>query len=448
MSKRILLVEPDYKNKYPPLGLMKISTYHRLKGDVVHFTKGCDQNLRNQAWDRIYISTLFTFYWNKTIKTIKFYKNELNKDVIYVGGVLASLMPDEILQEVEVNIVAGLINNPQSIDYRGNVCIDSMIPDYGILKQIDYKYSTEDAFIGYATRGCPNKCKFCAVNTIEPEFVHYLPLKKQIEGSKKIYGDRKDLLLMDNNILASKSFEKIIYDIIDLGYHNGAKYNNKLRYVDFNQGVDARLFGDHEASLLSKIALKPLRLAFDDIRYEKIYTESVRRAVDHGINKLSNYILFNYTDTPEDFYKRLKINIELNNELDVKIYSFPMKYIPLNSKNRKHISDNWNKKYIRGIQCILLATRGKVGPNEDFFNAAFGENFEEFIKIISMPEEFIIFRNKHKNNGALEWENLYRTLSKSQLNTFHEKVLTNKIEKIDIVRETNTKLKKLYQYYV
>ena len=67
--RRILLVEPGYKNKYPPLGLMKISTYHKLKGDFVQFAKGCIKELQEEKWDRIYISTLFTFYWAVTIKT-------------------------------------------------------------------------------------------------------------------------------------------------------------------------------------------------------------------------------------------------------------------------------------------------------------------------------------------------------------------------------------------
>ena len=39
-ARNILLLEPNYKNKYPPIGLMKIATYHRMLGDNVVFFKG------------------------------------------------------------------------------------------------------------------------------------------------------------------------------------------------------------------------------------------------------------------------------------------------------------------------------------------------------------------------------------------------------------------------
>ena len=44
MNRRVLLLEPNYKNKYPPMGLMKLAMYYRLQGDDVHFYKG-DLNL-------------------------------------------------------------------------------------------------------------------------------------------------------------------------------------------------------------------------------------------------------------------------------------------------------------------------------------------------------------------------------------------------------------------
>ena len=61
----ILLIEPGYPNKYPPLGLMKLATYHGSfgRGDRVTFVKGEDKEVLNQAWDRVYVTTLFTFEW-------------------------------------------------------------------------------------------------------------------------------------------------------------------------------------------------------------------------------------------------------------------------------------------------------------------------------------------------------------------------------------------------
>ena len=69
---KVLLVEPNYKNKYPPLGLMKISTYHKMLEDEVHFVKGIDQELEDEVWDRIYITTLFTFDFDVDVKTINY----------------------------------------------------------------------------------------------------------------------------------------------------------------------------------------------------------------------------------------------------------------------------------------------------------------------------------------------------------------------------------------
>ena len=40
MSRRVLLLEPNYKNKFPPIGLMKLATYFRMRGDDVIFYKG------------------------------------------------------------------------------------------------------------------------------------------------------------------------------------------------------------------------------------------------------------------------------------------------------------------------------------------------------------------------------------------------------------------------
>ena len=67
---RVLLVEPNYKNKYPPMGLMKISTYHKMRKDEVRFVKGINPIVDAEVWDRIYVTTLFTFDFSIAVETI------------------------------------------------------------------------------------------------------------------------------------------------------------------------------------------------------------------------------------------------------------------------------------------------------------------------------------------------------------------------------------------
>lgn len=452
--ENILLIEPDYKNKYPPLGLMKISTYHKQRGDNVVFYKGCSPTLKEQIWDRIYISTLFTFYWNKTIKTIKYYSQSVrHPSHIFVGGVMATLMKDEIKKEIDVTIVEGLLNEQWKLRYTDDDKIDSILPDYSIIDQksnslLGYSYPTNDSYIAYATRGCIRKCKFCAVPIIEPHFTNSISIAKQVEAIKKEFGEKKHLLLLDNNILASKEFPKIIDEIKSAGFEKGAKYSLNIngrkffsnRYVDFNQGIDSRLLTKEKMKLLSEIAIYPLRIAFDDIKFKDTYVEKVRLAAEHGIKILSNYILFNFEDTPEDFYERLKINVELNEEFErngyeSRIWSFPMKYSPIHgnfSKNRKYIGRNWNKKYLRGVQCVLLATHGVVSPKKKFFERAFGKDVEEFLKIVTLPEDYIIHRNIHLNNDDRnKLEAKINSLNKGQKDTLMRTIFANNFNDIE-----------------
>ena len=325
-----------------------------------------------------------------------------------------ALLGDELRDRTGATVIAGLLDKPGILDPGDKCRIDVLPPDYRILEQVDYSYGLEDAYIAYATRGCPNRCAFCAVSRIEPDFVGYVPLARQVRSIEEMYGPRQHLVLLDNNVLASEQSGRIIDDIVRLGFEKGARFNRKLRRVDFNQGIDIRRLTPDNVRLLSRIALKPLRLAFDHIELKDQYVDGIRLAVDCGITNLSNYVLYNYTDTPEDFYERLRVSVELNQQLGVQIYSFPMKYIPLTAKDRSHVGKHWNGRLLRGVQCILLATRGKVGTHLDFFEAAFGRTPEEFIEIAMMPEEYIIHRRHHEDDGACEWRDAFRALTPKQ----------------------------------
>lgn len=594
--RKILLIEPNYKNKYPPIGLMKIATYHRLLGDRVKFFKGdinrllsdekaiscveylnsnfphhdwniiaiskyfksrklqdlhsivefveSDQNAildilkfyaynyRPNHYDRIYVTTLFTFYWGITVRTIEKAK-DLVKDIteIKIGGVLASLLTNELEEETGIRPINGLLDKPGILD-ENDLVIDDLDLDYSILNEIDYKYPTGSAYFTFMTKGCTRKCAFCSVPILEPTYKDKVPTITKFDKIGQIYGDQKNLLLMDNNVLASPKFSEIISEIKAMGFYKGAKYEepnqldiavknlrsgfndeafikltfqiitqfsqklkkdvkatvqetlrqynllhkenvtkdnllkvydiiqpiyeksrrkNKVdRYVDFNQGIDARYVTDENMKLLSEINVRPLRIAFDFIGMEKQYIAAVELAAKHGIVDLSNYLLYNFKDKPQELYLRMKINVELNKKYGLKIFSFPMKYIPLfgnDAKNRKYVSKQWNKKFIRAIQCMLNVTKGIVAPGYEFFFMAFGNNIEEFMELLYMPEQFIIHRNKFKESGITsKWRQTYRSLNLEEQAEAKLIIEKNDFKNIE-QKTTNPRIYNLLRFY-
>jgi hypothetical protein len=225
--------------------------------------------------------------------------------------------------------------------------------------------------------------------------------------------------------------------------------------VDFNQGIDARLLTEEKIRLISEIAVKPLRVAFDDIKYKDIYIEKVRLAAKYKIKIFSNYILFNYKDKPEDFYERLKINIELNEEfalngLETRIWSFPMRYTPIEgeeAKERKYVGKYWNKKFLRGIQCILIATHGVVGNKREFFERAFGKDYNEFSQILMLPEDFIILRKKFQHNQTgKKLHSLFQELNESEKREVETIIQADNFTDIQSLSE-NLRIQNILKFY-
>jgi hypothetical protein len=463
------------------------------------------QYLQNPKWDRICITTLFTFYWSQTIETINFFKlfcKDINE--VKVGGIAASVVPDEIEKETGIKPFVGLLDKGGEYDVGNDIIIDQLPLDYSILEEIDYVYPEQNGYYGYMTRGCVNKCPFCAVPRIEPKYCSYIPISKQIEAVSKTFGAKRNLLLLDNNVLASSDFDKIIDEIKSCGFDGKTKfvepnkylltiqglqsgkndrgyvrsmikqyqlllskqkdpeikdklyqqlkkyklndvytakkefilelsdyfapyfesiYKNipKARYVDFNQGVDARILSKNPEKVkkLSEIPLRPLRVAFDDWKLHKVYEKAILLAAENGIKDMSNYLLYNYEDKPIELYRRLKLNVDLCEELGVSIYSFPMKYHPIDDpeyfRNRFYTGKYWNRKYIRAVQAVLNSTKGKIGRGKSFFEKAFGKNETEFEKLLYMPEAMIVYRLFFEGNGIVdEWWNQFSRLSREK----------------------------------
>ena len=289
--------------------------------------------------------------------------------------------------------------------------IEDLVPDYSILEHISYQYPVSDAYFTYASRGCVRKCAFCGVPKLEGMQRDTNSLTSVVEGVSSLYDDKRDLILMDNNVVASANFKEIIAEIIDLGFERGAKLQrgryDLQRRVDFNQGVDARILCKDPMYLqqLARIALKPLRIAFDHLGVKKPYAQAIRYSADAGLTELSNYMLYNFKDSPRDLFERMRLNVDLNEELDIRIFSFPMRYQPVNRQDRGHVGANWNSYYLRSMQVILQATHGIVSGAPEFFRKAFGDTYEEYEGILLRPHHYIFNRYWYEQfDGRAEFE--------------------------------------------
>ncbi len=529
----ILLVEPDYKNKYPPIGLMKIASFHRQRGDFVEFYKGeAPYPLINKA-DRVYITTLFTFHYDITINCIRHYVRYANKDNIYVGGIASSLLTSSFERDTGIrNIILGQLTDSEKIGYNDHVNIDKLPLDYDILDDISYVYPAGDNYFVHTTRGCPRRCDFCAVKLLEPKFETTNNIIEQVERVDAIYGKKRNLLIMDNNILHSNKLDRIVDDIIALGFDGeknyvhpnpisiltgkirrrkgfGANYSKQLdeliayiakfsdrisryktvgeefcdifekintanaweeiqkneeylvnitekyrsktrmvRYVDFNQGIDARLLNKSKARTLSRIPISPFRLAYDSVDETDTFVSAMNNAIANGISDFSNYILYNWEDRPEDLWSRLHTAIQLYNKSGVKAFSFPMKYAPIDAKDRSFIGEHWNKKYLGAVNIVLNVTKGIVARELDFFYEAFGKNLDEYFKILIMPDEVIRFRHYFRDNGLLElWHNLYDALSFQERELLLDLLCKAKIDRDVLMSSYSAKIDKILILY-
>lgn len=505
----VLLLEPNYKNKYPPLGLMKISAYHKDLNDKVIFSKGelkKDKKLDDKKeWDRIYITTLFTFEWDKTVEIIDYAKTLVaDKEKIFIGGITATLMPEEIENRTDIKPILRKLDNKNQeakkrIGYDKEHIIDNYTPDYDIIETIEYDYPYKDAYFAFMTRGCGMNCDFCAVDTLEPDYEPYISIKEQIRDIDKKYGEKRNLLLMDNNVLVSPFFEEIVDEIIDLGYGKEKIYSKEKHHkikngvVDFNQGLDANVLAKNEkrAKLLGKLQIKPARVAFDHIGDKNTYIKAIKNCAKHGIRYFSNYMLYNAdfvnakgetykADAPEDLYKRIRITMDLQEEINknkseaekIKIYSFPMKFIPLKDKDRSYIGKKWNKKFLRAIQVMLLPLHGIGGVSEEFFRKSFGENLKKFKRNIYMPESILMSRGKFlrrdsENKGQWKkrilnnqesyekykiykkWIDLFKTIKENKLlEEFIEAIENNSFKHKSFFDLNHKLIKKIYLFYL
>lgn len=322
---KILLVEPIYYSRYPPLGLLKISAYYKSIGAEIKYVRG-QAVLQNYCPDIIEITSLFTYTSEPVHNAISYYHKQFPNATINVGGIYASLQPNEIKALFPyVNVQVGL-----------NEYADSFLPDYNILPQVE-KWKDWNSSILFTSRGCINNCSFCMVPKLEGKIRSVVSTP-----SKMICPDHRAVIIWDNNFLALDDWEEKLTDLKLTG-----------KWIDFNQGLDAKLMDDSKAKMLASMKIKEFRMAYDSDKEKNAAHNAVRLLSKYGIDRrcISFYTLYNFyndresgSDTPETFYKRVLDILELG------CVSYPMRFVPFTAKHKnEYISPLWTAEKLEMV---------------------------------------------------------------------------------------------------
>ncbi len=235
----------DIDSKYHNLALMKLSAWHKQKGDEVEFYKP----LWHSTYDKVYCSKIFT---------------KANKNDNYRTG-------DMICGGSGIDIKRKLPEEMERIK-----------PDYSLY---NFNYS-----LGFTTRGCIRNCGFCIVREKEGNIKEHAEVEEFLNPKSNI------VILLDNNFLALPSHVKKLQLFINKGW-----------VMDFNQGLDIRLVNRENAKLLNRVRhLRQIRFAWDLMNYEKEVKEGLRTLFKAGVKsyRIMMYILCNFnTSLEEDMYR-------------------------------------------------------------------------------------------------------------------------------------------------
>ncbi|HBG5344086.1 TPA: radical SAM protein [Clostridioides difficile] len=262
---KVALIDVDGHN-FPNLPLMKLSSWHKQQGNSIEWY----EPLFSTNIDTVYMSKVFTnskdYFWNIKAKEI-------------IKGGTGYYYP----------------SGGESLDSK----IEHQYPDYSL-------YNIKDVSYGFLTRGCPRKCSFCIVS--EKEGIR----AKKVADIDEFWKGQKKIKLLDANLLAAKEHLELLDQLI---------YTKA--YVDFSQGIDARLLTEENIEKIKRIKIDRIHFAWDFMEEtDKIIPKLkwFKKETSFGYEKLKVYVLVNYNTTMEENLYRVYKLKELGYDPFIMIY--------------------------------------------------------------------------------------------------------------------------------
>lgn len=327
------------------------------------------------------------------------------------------------------------------------------------------KFHDDDIRILFAT---PASAKEGLTLTMANHVIFYdrgFSLDDYLQAQDRIHRISQKKTCYVHNIIIKDSIDEWVDLLLKAKQNAAALSQGDISLGDY-QGVADYSFGDIVKS----------------IEDEDVYVRAITLCARAGIDHMSNYLLYNgedftgkghsyHADTPEDLFYRMHLTMELGENLTeelgrkIAIFSFPMRYIPLDNDQRGFIGANWNAKYLRALQCMLIPTQGKGIQGRSFFEADFGKTAEDFVMYLAMPERLLNKRGhfvERKDEPKFEREIRYTQWSENrhlidtwmkyysmfEKDTVLEYIGCNRFSVETLDKIENEELKKLYFLYL
>lgn len=249
MTRSIALYDVD--SKIPNLALMKLSRFHKGRGDRVTWYSP----LFAEQYDHIYASKVFKASDDHL----------LDPDRMEIGGTGWDLH-----KQLPANI-------------------ESLQPDYSLY---DFPHN-----IGFTMRGCRFRCAFCVVPEKEGR-------PKSAWTIDEVWQQRDSdfVILLDNDFFGNPKWQERIAEI----RHHGLR-------VNFSQGLNIRIITEEQCAALASVRFvnlsgekKQVHFAWDRFRDQRLIERGIDRVTAAGITarQMAFYVLVGFDTTPEeDFYR-------------------------------------------------------------------------------------------------------------------------------------------------
>jgi hypothetical protein len=354
-SMNYLLIEPKVKAIAPNIALMKWARWCELKKYNYEYVRG--KVVPDITPDKMLMSCIFSFDSKKYEETINFYKKLFPEVPVVVGGAFPSLNPGWF----QSRWTKTLKNGQADVSvFRGiNHEIENLAPKFDV--EIKYEGTfpyDRDKIVLYASRGCVNKCGYCAVPRLEGDMKSYKSIKHILDVGKIEMPDAKSIVLYDNNFTEHEHFDNIVDELVDFGLP-----------IDIH-GLHVDSFTEHHAKRLSELnwasqgknGTPYIRFSFDKLEYVTNIEKAVKLVVKYNIKaNFFCYMLFNFTDSPHDFWRRIVEIHNIVNKTKRTITLFPQRYEPLNAlKRNQYIGPKWTEEKVQGLVKLYTHLRGFI----------------------------------------------------------------------------------------